>query len=422
MSVLPKILNQITQKSEALESWLQSVYPNKDLPLYSSVDVRDSGFKMAVVDTNLFPAGFNNLSQRSLDFSSDVFKQVLEERIPGCKRILIITEEHTRNTWYLENVFVLSKAIEAAGFEVCLASFLDVETNVCDTFGFIELETAVGNVVRLHCLKDILTKFTTLPGYFDVVILNNDLSSGVPEVLKQSRVPIYPPLQAGWHRRLKSQHFQATAAFVEQAASIIECDPWFLSCYFDSCSADITEESDRTMLADKASDLFKKIQAKYDAYGIQESPFIFLKSNSGTYGMGVQAIASPGDILSLNRKSRNNLSVGKGSQKIHSFILQEGVRTDQKIGEMASEICLYQVARTVVGGFYRVNSVKSDRDNLNSQGMGFRKICCADLDPHLHAKHADCLPPHPNIKAYKLLAQIAVVSACKEIYDLEAVL
>lgn len=419
MAVITEILNLISQKNDDLQQWMLATYSNRELPLYSSVDVRDSGFKLSVVDTNLFPAGFNNLSNRSLDFASKIFQETILSRLSGCKRILIITEEHTRNTWYLENVFVLSKTIQAAGFEVCLASFLDVETSVCDTFGFVELETAVGNTVRIHCLKDILSKFISYPGYFDMVILNNDLSTGVPDVLKQSKIPIYPPLHAGWHKRLKSHHFLATHFFVEQVADILGCDPWLLSCYFDSCSADITLEEDRHMLADKASDLFRKIQIKYDSYGIKEAPYIFLKSNSGTYGMGVQAIASPEDILSLNRKSRNNLSVGKGSQKIHSFILQEGVRTDHRIGDMSSEICLYQVANTVVGGFYRVNSQKSDRDNLNSQGMGFKKICCADLDPHLHKKYVDCLPPHPHIRAYQLLAQIAAIAACKEINELE---
>ncbi|MEC8106203.1 MAG: glutamate--cysteine ligase, partial [Candidatus Thermoplasmatota archaeon] len=34
-----------------------------DVPIYGSVDIRDAGWKIAVVDANQFPAGFNNTSE-----------------------------------------------------------------------------------------------------------------------------------------------------------------------------------------------------------------------------------------------------------------------------------------------------------------------------------------------------------------------
>ena len=53
-SLLSKNKNEIT-------NWVNSKY--KSTPaLYSSVDIRYSTTKIAPVDTNLFPAGFNNLS------------------------------------------------------------------------------------------------------------------------------------------------------------------------------------------------------------------------------------------------------------------------------------------------------------------------------------------------------------------------
>jgi hypothetical protein len=51
--------------------------------------------------------------------------------------------------------------------------------------------------------------------------------------------------------------------------------------------------------------------------------------------------------------------------------------------------------------------------------MGFRKICCTELEPHLHPKNQECMEPHPNIGAYRFLARMAGVAACQEIYELE---
>ncbi|MBI3616766.1 MAG: glutamate--cysteine ligase [Candidatus Omnitrophica bacterium] len=62
MTAIPQaigsMLERIRVHPEEIYRWLDSHERSKELPLYSSVDIRDSGFKLAVVDTNLFPAGF----------------------------------------------------------------------------------------------------------------------------------------------------------------------------------------------------------------------------------------------------------------------------------------------------------------------------------------------------------------------------
>ena len=46
----------------AIEQWFRAQWLDHTPPFYSSVDLRNSGFKLAPVDTNLFPGGFNNLN------------------------------------------------------------------------------------------------------------------------------------------------------------------------------------------------------------------------------------------------------------------------------------------------------------------------------------------------------------------------
>lgn len=45
-----------------IETWFREQWLKITPPFYTSVDLRNSGFKLAPVDTNLFPAGFNNLN------------------------------------------------------------------------------------------------------------------------------------------------------------------------------------------------------------------------------------------------------------------------------------------------------------------------------------------------------------------------
>lgn len=410
------LVQKILNKKEALVLFFEQHERPQDLPLYSSVDIRDAGFKIAVVDTNLFPAGFNNLCSLALEDAALTFQDVVKARVPMCEHILIIAEEHTRNAWYLESVYALKTIIEKAEFKVEIASFLASE-KACEDEGYLELTTAKGHLLKMYCLKQLLKKVETEGCPFDMIILNNDLTTGVPDILKQTNVPIYPSIKAGWYARLKSHHFKEANKMVEAFCRIVDIDPWLLSClYLQVTDVSINEEADRQRLYESASVLFETIKQKYDDYGIKEKPFIFIKADAGTYGMGVVAIEHPEDILHLNRKARNKLSTGKSSQKILSYILQEGVPTISSVDNQVSEACIYQVANHFVGGFYRLNQQKSTRDNLNSQGMSFKKMC---LD-NKGCVYEDCgVDPDPNLEVYKLLGRLACLAAHREIIELE---
>src|SRR5674476_513563 len=54
--------SRILDAQPAIEHWLRTQWQEHTVPFYSSVDLRNSGFKLAPIDTNLFPGGFNNLN------------------------------------------------------------------------------------------------------------------------------------------------------------------------------------------------------------------------------------------------------------------------------------------------------------------------------------------------------------------------
>ncbi len=205
---------------------------------------------------------------------------------------------------------------------------------------------------------------------------------------------------------------------MKEFAYMVGLDPWLFSCLYKVVdNLDVNKEDDRQKLYLQAKELFNEIQTKYTEHGIDDKPFIFIKANSGTYGLGVLPIESPEQVLTLNSRKRNDLSRDKAAQEVTRFILQEGVPTIHRIEENPSEVCVYQIDNNLVGGFYRYHTGKGSRENLNSPGgMAFQKMC-----PHLDKYGKDCGVEHNlNIfDIYRILARIAGVAATREIKDLE---
>jgi len=408
-------VNCVHDKQQEIYAWLEKL-ERIWTPLYTSVDIRDAGFKIAAIDTNLFPAGFNNLCEHGIEDSIKFLRDAIFKRVAGAKRILIVAEEHTRNTWYLENVRVLEDIVRQGGFDVRVATFLTVQPAFCEDATSVELETASGKTVKIHCFKKILNKIKSGQEKYDLIIMNNDLTTGIPDVLKEANVPVYPSMYAGWHSRLKSQHFTHTNDLMSEFGKIVGIDPWLFSTLFTTIeNVNINDDADRLKITAAAEQLFKDIQTKYDEHAINAKPFAFLKSDSGTYGMGVLPIESPQDIIDFNRKEKSKLYKGKSSQVITRYLLQEGIPTIHEVEHQAGEVCVYQIDNNLVGGFYRFNKEKDSRQNLNSPGAEFQKIC-----PHSE-QYGDCIP-HPNTNVfdiYRILARIAGIAASREIKKLE---
>src|SRR5512134_1251379 len=101
-----------------IEHWLRTQWLERATPFYCSVDLRNSGFKLAPVDTNLFPGGFNNLNPQFLPLAVQAAMTAIERICPDARRLLLIPENHTRNQFYLQNVAQLRTILRQAGLEV----------------------------------------------------------------------------------------------------------------------------------------------------------------------------------------------------------------------------------------------------------------------------------------------------------------
>jgi len=81
------------------------------------------------------------------------------------------------------------------------------------------------------------------------------------------------------------------------------------------------------------SEMLDDIRAKYKEYGITQQPFVIVKADAGTYGMGIMTVRDPKELAELNRKTRNKMSVIKDGQEVSEVILQEGVPTYERVND-----------------------------------------------------------------------------------------
>ena len=61
MTDLHNLSGKLEEKREEISRWMQKKREEVPIPIYGSVDIRDAGWKITVVDANHFPAGFNNI-------------------------------------------------------------------------------------------------------------------------------------------------------------------------------------------------------------------------------------------------------------------------------------------------------------------------------------------------------------------------
>ncbi len=401
----------ILENQVSIESWFRSAWRQINAPFYASVDLRNAGYKIAPVDTNLFPAGFNNLNPAFEALCIQAIQMAVEHIKQPIDKILIIPENHTRNLFYLENIASLQSMIEKAGFETRIGSLMpdiDAPTKIdLESSKSVLLEPVVRDGDRV-----LVNDFNP-----DLILLNNDLATGMPEILNNIEQTITPPMSLGWSSRLKSDHFGFYQQVAQEFASLVDMDPWLIDPMFRNCGeVDFMKREGVDCLSKNVESLLSAIKTKYDEHNVNCEPFVMVKADAGTYGMGVMTIRSVDEITELNRKERTKMATTKEGKKVTKVIIQEGVYTHETWGaeETVAEPVVYMLDHQVVGGFYRVHDKRSASQNLNAPGMRFEPLafddCCISPDPN---QDMDCR--QNRFYTYGVIARLALLAAAREI-------
>ena len=405
---LPDLERQLIASQAGIEHWLRSQWQDHAAPFYCSVDLRNSGFKIAPVDTNLFPGGFNNLNPDFRPLCVQAAMTAIEKACPDARGMVLIPENHTRNQHYLQNVVVLQTILRQAGINVRIGTLLRDITHPTE----ITLEN--GAKLKLEPLERRGNRLTV--GGFDpcVIVLNNDLSAGTPDILKDLEQAVLPPLHAGWTVRRKSNHFHAYREVAEEFAQLIGIDPWLINPFFEKCGKiNFQEKKGEECLEGYVTEILDDIRAKYREYGIKQDPFVIVKADAGTYGMGIMTVKDPSEVRGLNRKQRNKMAVVKEGLEVHEVMVQEGVYTHETVDDAVAEPVVYMIDHFVVGGFYRVHTQRGQDQNLNAPGMQFKPLAFADPCSSPNPDDPGC-PPN-RFYAYGVIARLALLAGSIEL-------
>jgi glutamate--cysteine ligase len=397
-SIIPQLAELFAREEGTIARWFEETFTHTAPLFYTSVDIRHAGYKVAPVDTNVFPAGFNNLTVYGRQRAIAAAKAFLLRYYPEVKRIVLVPENHTRNSFYLENVAAIEQIVIGAGYEVVIGSS-DPEVKEP-----MMLTTASGGTITLVPLIVEQGRLMTREGFVpDLVLANNDFTTGAPEILEHITQPVTPPLGMGWYQRRKTSHFGTYNELASRFAALVGIDPWLISTIFHKCGViNFKEQTGLECVAQGVDKVIHRIRTKYEEYGITETPYVFIKSNRGTYGMGIMTARSGDELFEINKKIRNKMMTIKGGELNNEVIIQEGVPTIDRVEGQIAEHMIYLVGGKPADCIYRINEQKDAYGNLNATGMHF-------FTPE---RKGEALCP-----AVSLIAQLASAAAAWECYE-----
>jgi glutamate--cysteine ligase len=399
---------RILDSMPAIERWFRLEWMEHTPPFYCSVDVRNAGFKLAPIDTNLYPAGWNILTPSMLPLAVQAAMASIEKICPEARNLLIVPDHHqAQNTFYLSNLAQLRRIFHMAGLNVRLGTISpDAKKSVTMELPggeSIVLDPVVRNKGRIG-VKD-----------FDpcTILLNNDLRAGAPGILEDLHQQyLLPPLHASWATRRKSTHAKCFEEVSKRFGKLIGVDHWLINPLFDKCAGvDFSTEAGVQELATKVDVLLGKIRKKHKEYGIKEKPFVVVKADNSDPRMGILTLRDAKDLENLRQAIATQ---GLGVQDV---LIQEGVLTSERLNDAVAEPVVYMMDRYVVGGFYRVHAERRVDESLNTPGSSFVPLAFAE-STHL---------PQPGVKPgasapnrfymYGVIGRLAMLGAS---YELEA--
>src|SRR5690606_39577998 len=107
------------------------------------------------------------------------------------------------NTFYLQNIATLQSIMQQAGMSIRIGSLLpEVDRPV-------PVPLPGGDTLLLEPVQRKGNRLYTTDFDPCAILLNNDLSGGIPDILRNLEQTTIPPLHAGWATRRKSWHFSA---------------------------------------------------------------------------------------------------------------------------------------------------------------------------------------------------------------------
>jgi glutamate--cysteine ligase len=404
---------RIIDSMPAIERWFRLEWMEHTPPFYTAVDVRNAGFKLAPVDTDLFPTGFNNLTPEMLPLAVQAAMAAIEKICPEARNLLLVAGSHTNSSFYLNNLQTLVLIFSQAGLNVRVGTLDEMSDGPAD------LDLPDGSSIRL---EPLLRKRGRL-GLKDfdpcTVLLNDDLSAGTPRVLEHVHEQyLLPPVHAGWGVRRKSKHFASYEEVAKKFAKLLGMDPWLINPMFGRCGeVRLDQPSGIDCVKGQVDMLLTKIRRKHKEYGINERPFVIVKPDSGTRGVGLATVRDAKELDDPDGPVRRRMRAADDGRGPLEVMIQEGVPTYERVNDAVAEPVVYMIDRYVVGGFYRVHAERGADENLSAPGQVYVPLAFAPAAQLPRPGERPGASAPNRFYMYGVIGRLAAVAAA---YELEA--
>ena len=397
-----------------IERWLRLEWQEHTPPFYCSVDIRNAGFKLAPVDTDLLPGDFDNLSDSTLPLAVQAAMAAIEKYCPDARNLLLIPESRPRGPRYFVNVQRLAAILRQTGLNVRFGS-LDPDLTAPRPVVLPDGASLLLEPLRRHGRRVGLVDFDPCS-----VLLNTDLSAGQPAVLTDlTEQVLLPPLHAGWAVRRRSQHLASYKEVAKRFSKMLDIDPWLIDPLFIACAApDWHSRDGEDSLATSVDQLLRQMRSRYREYGVQATPFVVLKADRGTGGLDSLAVRDAAELRGLLRRGRAPVPLNRQEPLGHELVLQEGVPSVETVDQGVADPVVYLIDRYVVGGFYRVHSgvrgAPGTDPTPGAPGTQFLPLPFA-TSCNLPDRTADPDMAQNRFYAYGVVARLAMLAASLEL-------
>jgi len=412
-SPINELEQRILESMPVIERWFRLEWMEHTPLFYSSVDVRNAGFKLAPVDTDLYPDGWHNLTPQMLPLAVQAAMAAIEKICPEAKNLLLVPRNNVRDSFYASNLAQLQRVFSMAGLNVRVGS-ISPETSESFTValpdgGQLVIEPVVRGKRRLG-LKD-----------FDpcTILLNHPLTSGVPGVLEDLHEQyLLPPLHGTDPVRRKSQHLKAYEEVAKRFAKLLGMDPWLITPAHALCAdVNLAQGQGLEVVQAQVEAVLAKTRRKYKEYGIQEKAFVVLKTDGPSGGALPLTLRDAKDLEALWPSAPTGPGGARTRLPAGDLVVQEGVLTHERINDAVAEPVVYMMDRYVVGGFYRVHAERGVDEHLNAPGARFVPLAF-DQSAHLPQMGVKPGVSAPNrFYMYGVMGRLAMLAAS---YELEA--
>ena len=370
-------MNLPSQIRDQISELLDKKCPKRRRPFACSFDIRLSEKKAFVVDGNFFPAGWHRFPfPKKSEWAMHQRNVKSFFRWKGDESIAIVPEHHIQNEDYLHNLAWIHNFFECCGFRTFVMPITED--------GSIPQKVSLDHILG-PCHESPLTYFPyecqkhqlVVEGHrIDFALSQYDGSKSELRLSKSVDLPFYPPHFCSWQHRRKHQYFEAYHRFVSDVEKELgeDMSPYRFAFESFTVQKDLklpTTPIEKAALAvtehwDKVVTWVKRVTAHCG-----DSGYWILKSDHGTYGLGVEVLSADEPIQSWSVRKIKRFRHGRHNMPVLGLVLQEGIPSSLKIDGKVAERVDYYFLGEKFSHLFRLHGEKSALENLNRPGAEY---------------------------------------------------